>query len=516
VSVEAPAANPASIEAINSSAPISAGRLDNKSLGELRRRTAQGAVASFAFQAANLALRMVSMVVLARILVPEDFGVVGMVTAMTGFIALFKEAGLSNATVQSATITDAQLSALFWINTGVGCFLGLLCLAGAPAVAAFYHEPRLRSITAVMGTTFLFTGVAAQHRAILLRSLRIRMLAIIDVISLVCSIVISLGMALVGFGYWALVANAVIVPAGSAVGVWMAARWVPGRPQRTSGLRRMIAYGGTVTANSVVVYLAYNIDKILLGRFWGAEALGIYGRAYQLLNLPTDSLHTSVGTVAFPTLSRLQNDPDRLRHYFLTIHGFFLAVALPVTVVCGLFADDVVLVLLGPRWREAAQVFRLLAPTILVFALINPLGWLMFAVGQVRRSLNIAVLILFAAVTGYVCGLRMGPQGVALGFSIAMAVVAVPVVVWAKRGTLITNGDAFITVIRPAGSVLLGAMSAMLVWPWLKHVEPPLWRLTLTSSIVFGVHLSVLLFAFGERRAFLKLLSEAGFSKARA
>jgi len=508
-------------EAIPLTAPSSVavarpdGVLDDRSLGELRRRTAQGAVASFVSQGASLSLRMVSMVILARLLVPEDFGLVGMVTALTGFIALFKEAGLSNATIQSATITDDQLSALFWINTALGCCLSLICIAAAPAVAAFYREPRLFAITVTLGTTFLFTGLAAQHRALLLRSLRIRALAVIDIVALLVSIGVSLAMALTGFGYWALVANAGLLPAGSAVGAWIASAWVPGRPRRTEGLQRMIAYGGTITVNSVVVYLAYNIDKVLLGRFWGAEALGIYGRAYQLLNLPTDTLHQTVGTIAFPALSRLQGDPPRLRHYFLTIYRFFLAVALPVTIVCEFFADDVVRVLLGPKWHEAAAVFRLLAPTILVFALINPLGWLMFATGEVKRSLKIAVLIMVTAVIGYTLGLSQGPHGVALGFSIAMTVLTVPIVIWAKHGTLITSRDVFGAALPPLGSVLLGAAAALLARPWLGTIEPPLLRLTATTAVVFGVHLTVLLFAFGQLPAFMKLLAEAGLWKPR-
>jgi PST family polysaccharide transporter len=366
-----------------------------------------------------------------------------------------------------------------------------------------------------MGTMFLFTGLAAQHRAMLLRDLRIRALAVVDIISLIITIAAALAMAESGFSYWALVANAIMPTAGGAVGVWIAAAWLPGRPRRTPGIRRMIAYGSTVTVNSVIVYLAYNIDKILLGRFWGAESLGIYGRAYQLMSLPTDSLHTTVGTVAFPALSRLQADPTRLRRYFLTIYGFFLAVALPVTVVCGFFADDVVLVLLGARWRAAADVFRLLAPTILVFALVNPLGWLLFATGEVMRSLKIAVLIMVTVVTGYAFGLSAGPRGVALGFSMAMVLLTIPVMSWARRDTLITFRDLLNAALPPLGSVLLGAAAALLLRSLLVAVEPPLLRLTLTSSVVFGVHLTVLLFAFGERGSFMKLLTEAGLLKTR-
>src|ERR1051325_7212632 len=126
----------------------------------------------------------------------------------------------------------------------------------------------------------------------------------------------------------------------------------------------MLLFGGTVTLNNVIVYIAYNVDKVLLGKFYGAEALGIYGRAYQLINLPTENLNSTLGFVAFPALSRVQNDPARLRSYFLKGYSLFLSVVVPITMGCALFAPDIIRVLLGSKWNEAAPLFRLMAPTI--------------------------------------------------------------------------------------------------------------------------------------------------------
>ena len=477
---------------------------------DLKRLAAHGALATTLGQAASLALRTGSMMILARLLAPEDFGLVGMVTAITGAMALFKEAGLSDATIQSASVDQEQLSMLFWINVGLSCALALLCAAGAPAVVAFYGEPRLFWIMLAAGTGFVFTGLGTQHRAVLLRSLRIHVLAIIDFISLVLSIAVSIAMAASGYGYWALVAGGIILPAGNAAGVWLAGAWVPSRPRRRSGVRRMLMYGGTVTLNSVVVYLAYNTEKVLLGRFWGAEALGIYGRAYQLVKMPTDSLHSTFGAVAFPALSRVQADPERFRRYFLQIYSFFLSIALPITVASALFANDIVLVFLGPQWIEAVGVFRLLAPTILAFALINPFGWLLFANGRVARSLKIALLIAPVTILAYVLGLGHGPEGVAVGFSAAMVLLVAPVVLWAKQDTLITTRDAFTAVAHPAASVLVGVVVALLSWPWMTTVESPLLRLAVANSTLFGTYLLTLLFAFGQSQVYVQLLRQTG------
>jgi PST family polysaccharide transporter len=129
----------------------------------------------------------------------------------------------------------------------------------------------------------------------------------------------------------------------------------------------------------------------VLGRFWGVDALGIYGRAYQLINIPTDNLNSAAGEVAFSALSRLQDDPGRLRSYFLKGYSLVLALTLPGTIACALFADDMIFVLLGPKWMAAAPIFRLLAPTILVFAVVNPLAWLLCSLGLVGRSLKMGL-----------------------------------------------------------------------------------------------------------------------------
>ena len=156
-------------------------------------------------------------------------------------------------------------------------------------------------------------------------------------------------MAFGGFGYWSLVAMTLVSPAVFTVCSWLVTAWVPSAPRRGVGIRSMMRFGGTITLNSLVVYVAYNLEKVLLGRFWGADASGIYGRAYQLISIPTDNLNGAVGGVAFSALSRLQDDPQRLRAYFLRSYSLVLAFTIPITIAFGLFAQDIVWVVLGPK-----------------------------------------------------------------------------------------------------------------------------------------------------------------------
>jgi PST family polysaccharide transporter len=476
---------------------------------DLKRKTARGAVVSTGAQATTFVVRTGSLVVLARLLLKEDFGLVNMVTAVTGFLGLLRY-GLSMATVQRLSITEGQSSTLFWINLAVGGALALMATITAPILVAFYAEPRLFWVTVALGTILVFNGAAEQHRALLQRSMRFVALAVIDIASLVVSVTAGIGMAVAGHGYWALVAMTISQPVVSAVGVWLATGWIPGLPRRRSGIRSMVAYGGAVTLNNLLAYLAFNVDKVLIGRVWGADALGVYGRAYQLVNLSNDTLHSTIGSVAFPALSRVQDDPERLKAYFLKGYCVFLSLVLPITVACALFANDIIVLFLGPKWSDAAAILRLLAPTVLAFAFTNPFGWLMLGTGRAGRCVRIAAIVTPVLILGYALGLKHGPQGVAVGFSIAMVGSILPVMLWAKQGTLISLRDIFRAVVPSAVSLVAGVGAVMVVRPMLDHVEQMLARLTTESAVLFGVYLLTLLFIMKQKSLYVGLLREVG------
>src|SRR5580700_6721127 len=426
----------------------------------LKERAIRGGVAKVFSQGANFALRIGSLMVLARLLDPKDFGLVGMVTAFTGVLGLFRDFGLSSATVQRVEVTEEQVSTLFWINCLVGATLWLLLAAVSPLVAAFYREPRLLWVTIVLAVGFFFNAIGVQHSAMLQRQMRFTTLASIDIISLVLSVSVGIGMALRGFGYWSLVAMTIVAPFVTSISLWLTTRWVPGPPRRRVGIHSMMRFGGTITLNGLVVYVAYNLEKVLLGRFWGADAIGIYGRAYQLINIPTDNMNSAVGEVAFSALSRVQDDPVRRKSYFLKGYSLVLSLTLPITFACAFFANDIVLVLLGPKWKEAAPLFRLLAPTILVFAIANPLSWLLTSIGLVGRNLKLALFIAPTMIAGYVIAMPYGPKGVAFAYSAVLVLWVVPLIAWCVRGTVISFRDVLLIVSRPLTSCGLAALFA--------------------------------------------------------
>jgi PST family polysaccharide transporter len=250
-------------------------------------------------------------------------------------------------------------------------------------------------------------------------------------------------------------------------------------------MRSMMRFGGLVTMNGVVCYVAYNLDKVLLGRVWGVDAVGIYGRAYSLINIPTDNLNVAAGEVAFSALSRLQDDPPRLKNYFLKGYSIVLAMTIPITIACAFFADDVVYVALGPKWTSAATIFRLLAPTILTFAIMNPLGWLLNSLGLAARGLRMASVIAPIMIGGYLIGLPYGPQGV--------------------RGTVLSTGEVLMTVSRPLLSGIAAGMLALGVGLGCGALRP-LPRLVIETAVLLLAYALILLYGVGQKSQYLDLV----------
>ena len=342
-------------------------------MDDLKQKTVRGAFAKFWSQAALTIFRIGSLMVLARLLDPRDFGLVAMVTVVTGIFRLFQDAGLSLVTIQRSTITKGQVSTLFWMNILVGTGLSFLTLVTAPLVVSFYHEPRLLWITVVLSSGFLINAAGVQHAALLQRQMRFTTLAWIEVLSSFMGTIVSIGMAMGGLGYWALVAIAIIPTVVATICFWLTEAWVPGPPHRDAESGSMFRFGGKVTLNGIVLYYSMNLDKVLLGRFWGTEVLGIYGRAYQLIMIPRDYIASAIGVVAVASLSRLHADPPRFKSYLLRGYSLMLALLLPITIATALFADEIILFFLGPAWKDAAVVLRLLAPTILVIGSVHPI-----------------------------------------------------------------------------------------------------------------------------------------------
>jgi O-antigen/teichoic acid export membrane protein len=473
---------------------------------ELKLKSVRGGFVAVGAQGAKVLLQTGTLIFLARLLTPEDFGLTGMAATLTGFLGIFKDAGLSAATVQRLEVTHEQISTLFWMNLAVGTGLTTCTVLLAPAVVRFYGDPRLYWIVIITGTAFLFNGLIAQHGALISREMRFATQARIDLIALAVSSAIGIVMAFLGCGYWSLVLMGVVSSIVTAAGVLMAVSWVPGPPRRGAGVRAMLQFGGLATLNGLLVFLAWNAHSILLGRFWGANALGLYGRAYQLATLPVEQLTATLRGVAVSGLSAIQDDTDRLSRSFLSGYSLILSATVPIAIVCPMFAVEIVDVLLGAKWMSVAPIFRLLAPTSMVFALANPLSWLVIATGRAGRAVCITAATTPVVIIGIVLGLSNGPTGVAVGYSAAMVLILIPITAWSKHGTGIAWLDLWNVTRKPLFAGFLAGAIGLSAKMTFDAALAPILVLAVGVGLIFSVYACALV-AMGQKELYVDLLA---------
>jgi PST family polysaccharide transporter len=287
---------------------------------------------------------------------------------------------------------------------------------------------------------------------------------------------------------------------------WTTTRWIPGRPHRDAEILAMLRFGGLVTIQSVLYYLAQNIGTVLLGRFRGAAAVGIYGRAYQLVVMPMTNLNAAVGWVIFSALSRIQDDPRRFRNYFLKGYSVVVCLMVPTIVFAAVFADDIVRVVLGDHWTDVSRIFQLLAPAGLTAALIDPpVFWVLHSLGIVGRSLRITCATTAVTLVACLAGVPHGATGIASAYSIALLLWLVPCLAWCVHGTPVRLRDLLDTIWGPLlGSVVASAVAFVTV----NELSQPLVRLLLGGALMCCTYFAIVWFIFRQRDFYLGLVKD--------
>ena len=415
-----------------------------------------------------IALRTAGTVILARLLTPRDFGVVSMVMVVVVFAGMFKDAGLSTATVQQEHISHEQISTLFWVNTLFSGVLTLLLIAASPLVARFYNEPELGSVTSVLSLSFVISGLTIQHQALLTRHMRFGALAAVQVLSQVASLGVTTVLALMGWRYWALVGGTLAIALAGTLATFYYCPWIPGPMRRGTGARRMLTFGGHLTAFNFVNYFSRNLDNILIGRYIGAEALGLYSRAYQLFMMPITQVRSPLNQVAIPLLSGLNRDPTRYARYYERLLGVLATLTVPLTLYCVLEAEFLIRVLLGTQWLGAVPVFRVLAIAGMTQPLAGTTGLVQVTCGFSAQYFEWGVVTAVASCLSFVVGLPFGIEGVAMAYAVASYLLLVPSLLYCFRNTPVSVALFTRAVAVPLAVGGLAALTTLLV----KHAWP--------------------------------------------
>lgn len=429
---------------------------------DLARKSVRGGVTTLTAQGVQFALNTAGTIVLARLLTPVDYGLVGMVTVITGFLEMFKTAGLSLATVQQERISREQISTLFWINSLISAALGLLILGCSPLVAMFYKRPELTAVTAVLSFPFIINGLIIQHRALLQRHMMFGALRTVLVISQVIGLGTTIALALLGWRYWALVGGTIVGSLSTTALTFYFCSWIPGRMQKGTGALKMLKFGGHVTGFNFVNYFSRNADNMLIGRFIGANALGLYAKAYNLFWMPIAQLRSPLNEVAMPAFSSLRNQPERYAKYYRSLLDILSSLTVPLSLYCLLEADFLIRTLLGPQWIGAVPVFRILAVIGPLQTVTGLCGLVQLSLGLSKKYFYIGIATSCVFVISFVVGLRYGIEGVAGAYVLANVILFFPSLLYSLRGSPVGVALTLRAVMWPFVISLAGTACAAL------------------------------------------------------
>ncbi len=397
----------------------------------LRRLAVRGAGATMASQGIGLAVQIVSTVVLARLLMPADFGLITMATTFSLLLVNFGLNGVTEAVIQRDKIDRALASNLFWINSAAGLVLTVVFAAAGSLMARFFGNPQVAHVAVGISLTIFITSTSVLPLALLMRAMQFPLVSLNDLISRVISVVVSVLFAWAGWGYWALVIGAIAQPLSQSIGAWILCPWMPVAPGRVAGTGSVLKFAAHVYGRFTVNYGSRNMDNLLVGWRFNAVALGFYKKAYDLFAMA--ALAQSLTSVAVSALSKLRQDSDRYKQYLLRALSVAAFVGLGIGAEFTLIGKDVIRLLLGPHWAPAGEIFKFFGPGMGVMVLYGIHSWIHLSIGRPDRWFRWGIIEFVYTGLLFLISLHWGPAGVAASWSISLCTLTIPALWYAGR-----------------------------------------------------------------------------------
>lgn len=397
-----------------------------------------------------MALLLVNLVVLGRLLTPQDFGLVAMVTAIVGVAELIRDFGITTASIQAPTLSRKQKSNLFLINTGLGLFLAAVSAAASLPIAGLYDDQRLVPITLAISAIFLLNGIQAQYQVEMNRSLRFKALTLTDVLANSLALLAAIAAALLGAGYWALVILQVSAALMLLISRVAISNWHPGWPGRSGKVKKFLHYGGHLGLAQFVNYLSANAPGVLIGYAFGPSVLGAYSRASQVATIPVNQVFGPLTNVALTTLVRI-SDIDHYNRSIVRLQliiGYSAATIFSFVIV---FAAPLVDILLGHQWGAVVPLLQILCVGTAFQAATFVSYWVFLSKGQTAQLLRYNLVTKGIVLALTVGGSFIGVTGAVWGYSAGLALAWPISLLWMHKTNvpakkLILGGLRFFSV----------------------------------------------------------------------
>jgi PST family polysaccharide transporter len=428
----------------------------------LREQAAQGV---FWSAAANWGYQLTTLIVfavLSRLLTPEAFGLVALASVFTALTKLIAEQGLADALVQRAELEPEHLDTAFWLSVAVGVGLAILLAASAWLIADVINEPDVAPVIMWLSTILLFTGLSSVQRAILARELRFASLAARTLTSVVIGGIVGVLAAMAGFGVWSLVAQLLTIEIVGVVALWTASDWRPRLRFSRRHLRDLLSFGANVVGYRLLRFANTRIDNLMVGSFLGATALGFYVVAYRLLDLLINLTTATIGSVAFPVMSRIQEDRPKVQNAYYKSIRLTSVMAFPLFAGLIAIAPEATRLVFGSQWDESVPVMRILAIAGLLQSILFVNNIVMKSLGKPSWRLGIMGVTAVLLVAAFWVAVQWGIVAVATALVIVTYVMAPAWLIGASRLINLSFGRYLRQIGPPfiATAVMTGAVFA--------------------------------------------------------
>jgi O-antigen/teichoic acid export membrane protein len=447
---------------------------------------------SFILLVGRYGLSMGSAAVLARLLAPSDYGLMGMVATITALAQATSDFGLSWATVQRVSLSRNQIDALFLVNGLFGLLLTVACCLSAPYVAAFYHRPELTNIIVAASGALFLSALSVQPSALMRRQMKLKELSLCSLWALLISAIVTIVLARLGFGCWALVVQLVLQQGINTALSFPLSGYYPRLPQNLLQTGSLLSFGGYSAAYGIVNYFARNLDNVLVGKYWGAVALGYYTRAYFLMTLPGMLVIGVFGGVLIPAMASLRKDPPRMELTYIRALRMITVLGCSFAVGLAAAAPEIVDFVYGPKWHAVVPILLWLAAASILQPIQNTVGWLYIIAERGRGMFIMGLVVAGSATLAFVLGIRSGPIGVACGYAISNTIIAYPVLVMGHRacGLSIRRSLAEFTPLLLC-ALLMGAVV------WIVGIEAGAIGLGLRARLALKVVVGIVAYTIG-------------------
>ncbi|MEM8614140.1 MAG: lipopolysaccharide biosynthesis protein [Cyanobacteria bacterium P01_H01_bin.105] len=466
---------------------------ETTTLQALNQRSLQSGLVAVAAQPLKLVIGISGTMVLARLLVPADFGLLAMVQPLLSIVDSLSNLGLETATVQRQDFNPEQASAIFWLSLKINALIIGGMVLSAPLIAQFYSQPELTLIVWCLAIGVASLCGSFQHLSLLKRQMQFELLTMIELVALGVSTTVAIATAWIGLGYWALVLQLTTLQVTKGIAYWLYCDWRPHRHLNSvhleKDLRSTLSYGLHLTGFRCISRVGMKMDRILLGYVGGASSLGFYTMAYKWAYFPFWQIYYPLFDVAVSSLSRSLSEPDRYRLYCRRGLLLVFAICMPALAYLFLSAGDVTLLLLGARWLDIIPIFRVLIVAVFVGGLYRVTKWIYVSAGETQRQFRWSLIHTPVMIVAIAVGVQWGAYGVAVGYTVGMGLLSYPSVLYCVRQSPITLGDVMGAVWRPAIASILAACLLYLAQLLTPSINLLLIRL-LVAGLIYAVFYS--------------------------